>query len=139
MVVLEPIRSAPSNTSGVGTPVSARSHNRRRNTDDPYLSRTQSGRDRPPNANLTRIYSFQHLDDQSVYHDWNHEHQSDADDSGDSTLDANEKLREDVQADEEGTDRTAIAKERDLEAGGVPLEKKRTSRSVKDPNLVSND
>ena len=137
MVELEPIRSAPSNPSGVDTPASARSHSRGRTTDDLYLSRTQSGRDRQPNTNLTRIYSSQHLDDQSFYHDWDNEHCGDTDHSGDNTPDAKEKLPGDALADDEEADRTAIANQADLESGGVPLEKKKTSRSIKDPNLVS--
>ena len=138
MVELEPVHSAPSNTYSVDTSASARSHSRGRTTDNPYLSRVHSGRGRPPNTNLTRIYSSQHLDDQSFYHDWHSEHHGDSDGSGDNTPDTNEKLPGDVLADGKETDRTAIANEGDLESGGAPLEKKKTSRSVKDPNLVSN-
>ena len=89
-------------------------------------------------ADLVRIFSAQHLDDYSVYHD--HEVASD----DDSYTDVSEELtKEDEEAArEEGLNEDprvdmGVAGQRDLEAGGVPLEKKKTSRSTKDSNLVT--
>lgn len=104
--------------------------------------RSQSSR---PTANLHRFLSGQHLDDVSVYHH-EHDHQSDDNDeentySTDSLEEATEK-EGDTDAREAGVEevpevREGIPDTRDLEAGRPPLEKKKTNRSIKDPNLVS--
>jgi hypothetical protein len=125
MVELEPIRSSNSRSPRTSRPNSTR-------------SRSQSNRTREPN--LTRIYSAQHLDDQSFYHhDWNHEEAPEVkgDDKSDETLNDGEKSPEDLEEKEEPEDRTALANNSDLEAqGSAPLERKKTSKSIKDPNLV---
>ena len=84
---------------------------------------TGSDRRRP---NLSRIFSAQYLDDHSVYH---HDNEAASDD--DTDTDVSEEL---TQEENEETRKDWL--KRDLEAGGAPLEKKKTSRSVKDPNLV---
>ncbi|MCJ1245795.1 hypothetical protein MMC30_002999 [Trapelia coarctata] len=114
MVELEPIRTAASNKS------KARSS-----------PRSQSSQGRTPN--LTHIYSAQHLDDQSCYHhDWRTGDDPDGEDSGQTTVDESEKGSGELEQDEQH-DRTATANKGDLEAGGALLEKKKTSRSAKDP------
>lgn len=111
-------------------------------------SRTQSFRSqtRRPNANLHRILSGQHLDDVSVYHyDHNHESDDDEDEHTSSSTDLSEEVTEkedNVEARAAGTEevpevRQGIPGSRDIEAGRPKLEKRRTSRSIKDPNLVS--
>lgn len=110
-------------------------------------SRAQSLRSQSswPTANLHRFLSGQHLDDVSVYHH-EHDHQSDDNDeentySTDSLEEATEK-EDDTDAREAGVEevpevREGIPDTKDLEAGRPPLEKKKTNRSIKDPNLVS--
>ena len=118
MVQLEPMRTAASagSASATGTQALARSNR----------SRARS---------LNRILSGQHLDDHSHYH--HHEFDGDKDDLSDSehTLNDNEKDLEDL-VDQDGDVHETTANEQDLEAGGARLEKKKTSRSVKDRNLV---
>ncbi|KAI9819254.1 MAG: hypothetical protein M1827_007410 [Pycnora praestabilis] len=110
----------------------------------PELSQTQTGTSprsrpsRPSTPKLPRLVSAQHLDDQPVNH---HEHgaKDDADHTS-VTSDAfteSEEFGEKEQGENEEV-RDGIANERDLEAG-PPLEEKQTTRSVKDPNLVTWD
>ena len=97
-------------------------------------TRTRSNQSRP--QRLSRILSGQHLDDHSHYH--HHDFEGDGDYSSDSedTLNENEKDPQDP-AEQKGEVPEGAASQQDLEAGAVQLEKKKTSRSVKDPNLVS--
>lgn len=121
MPELEPIRTAPDTRS--------------------RPSRPQSSRTRSSSApRLSRVFSAKHLDDGSTYHGGDHDtgHRGDDDDSEESDL--SEKVtregdEEDRRNGEEEVDevRDGVRNERDLEA---PLEKKQTTRSVKDPNLV---
>jgi len=118
MVELEPIRTAASNKSK-GRPSSLRS---------------QSSRGRAPR--LTRLYSAQHLDDQSCYHqDWRTEDERGGEYSGETTVDESEKGSGDLEQNEEH-DRTAAANRGDLEAGGAPLEKKKTSKAICSPVVL---
>ncbi|MCJ1404435.1 hypothetical protein MMC11_007660 [Xylographa trunciseda] len=121
MVQLAPIRTAATAGSAIDTDAA---------------TRTRSNRSRAPRLN--RILSGQHLDDHSHYH--HHDFESDRDDSSDSedTLNENEKDSEDP-LEQKGDVSKGIGNEQDLEAGGTQLEKKKTSRSVKDPNLVTWD
>ena len=120
MVELEPIRTAASKKSN----------------SRPSSLRSQSSRERAPK--LTRLYSAQHLDDQSCYHqDWRTGDDRDGEDSGERPVDKSEEGSGDLEQDKKH-DRTATANQGDLEAGGAPLEKKPTGRSARDPNLVRN-
>lgn len=83
---------------------------------------------------MTRLFSAQHLDDVSIYHGGDHESQQ-TDDS-----DTLEKLRQedDDEARRHGDEeveevRMGVRDTRDLDA---TLEKKQSTRSVKDPDLV---
>ncbi|MCJ1393860.1 hypothetical protein MMC18_006736 [Xylographa bjoerkii] len=119
MVQLAPVRTAASAGSAPGAGAT---------------TRTRSNPSRPPGLN--RILSGQHLDDHSHYH-----HRDFEDDGGDSsdsedTLNENEKDSQ-VAAEQKGEVPEETANVQDLEAGGAQLEKKKTSRSVKDPNLVT--
>ncbi|MCJ1416310.1 hypothetical protein MMC32_002645 [Xylographa parallela] len=97
-------------------------------------TRTRSNQSRP--QRLNRILSGQHPDDHSHYH--HHDFEGDGDDSSDSedTLNENEKDSQDA-VEAKGEVPEGAASEQDLEAGTAQLEKKKTSRSVKDPNLVT--
>ncbi len=122
MPILEPSSSAPTTQS----------------------SRSSAGRTRSNTANRahqSRVFSAQHLDDVSNYHDGDHgsQHRDECDETLDS---ANiEMIR---QEDHDGIEqlgdkevpehRNGIPDDKDLEAN---LEKTPTRRSVKDPNLVS--
>ncbi|KAL9127173.1 MAG: hypothetical protein Q9217_003906 [Psora testacea] len=85
--------------------------------------------------NVCRVFSAQHLDDGSVYHG----HDNDREDRGLSPSDESGDLSEQALSEAEcksGSDEVdehEIRDEKDIEA---PLEKKRTTRSIKDPNLV---
>lgn len=122
----EPIRTA---ASGRSRPSRAQSF------------RSQSSR---PSSNLHRILSGQHLDDASVYHH-DHDHESDNEEENTYSTDSLEEVTEkedNAKAREAGAEevpevRQGIPDCRDLEAGRPKLEKKQTSRSIKDPNLVS--
>ncbi|KAL8863555.1 MAG: hypothetical protein Q9178_000236 [Gyalolechia marmorata] len=109
-----------------------------RSTYSPKLSR-------PPTMSrpeMSRVFSGQHLDDQSTYHGRNsvsghREDESTADEKSDRSEDTatgenNERKRR--RREEPAESLNAAANIRDLEA---PLEKKQSSKSVKDPNLVS--
>lgn len=112
--------------------------------------RSHASRPSSPNR-LTRLTSGNHLDDQSPYYN----HQSSAEfqnavDDGESSDDAelNEKDAIDTASKEEDIEgsgsadviisesRMGIETRHDLEAG-PRLERKRTSRSIRDPNLVA--
>ena len=118
MPELEPIKTAASASSkGVGAR-SSRSRN--------------SSTSRPQ---LQHVVSGWHLDDHSVYHS-NDEHESIEDESDYSekvVKDENEKAENDG-IEETSEVRGGILTERDIEA--PPLEKRQTSKSAKDPNLV---
>ena len=103
------------------------------------LCRSQTNPSSRPD--LSRVYSAQHLDDVSVYHGPDHESQyrDEEDECGDS--DVSEKLREedDEKALSRGKEQLpevqmGVPDTRDLEAN--KLEKKQSTRSTKDPNLV---
>lgn len=103
--------------------------------------RPQLGRPRPSSPHLHRFFSAQHLDDQSVYHA-DHDIYSE-DESSSTGYDLSEQVTEkdDEETREHGRDeideeRMGVRNTRDLEAGRPPLEKRPTTRSVKDPNLV---
>jgi hypothetical protein len=82
---------------------------------------------RPSTPELHRIYSTHHLDDHSVYH----QHVDDSESSSD-TDGTGEEIVDEV--------RFGIRDERDVEAStAARLEKKKSTRSVKDPNLVTWD
>ncbi|KAL3427259.1 major facilitator superfamily transporter [Phlyctema vagabunda] len=104
----------------------------------------------PPPDQLTRLTSGNHLDDQSPYHDHAHsnaEFQNAVDDGASSDeTDSTRNVTGDAnrEKDVEGNDpvsrtvsevRMGIRNEHDIEAG-PRLERKKTSRSIRDPNLV---
>ncbi|KAL8772971.1 MAG: hypothetical protein Q9209_001991 [Squamulea sp. 1 TL-2023] len=91
---------------------------------------------------LSRVFSGQHLDDQSTYHgrasvSGDREDCSTADGgsilSVESTKDESKEQRMKLSKETTGV-RGSVANVRDLEA---PLEKRQSSKSVKDPNLVT--
>lgn len=106
-------------------------------------SRPLAGRDRSNTAShprLSRVFSARHLDDTSNYQggDLDSHYQDDDDETSDA--DNLEKLRQEDydEAERHGEGevrevRDGVLDTRDLEAN---LEKKTTTRSVKDPNLV---
>ena len=105
-------------------------------------ARPRLGKSRPSSPHLHRFFSAQHLDDQSVYHA-GHDIESE-DESSSSRYDLSEQVTEkdDEEArehdqDEVGEERMGVPNARDVEAGRAPLEKRATTRSIKDPNLVS--
>jgi hypothetical protein len=71
-------------------------------------------------------------------------HSDSTSDDGDSTSDSGEKLSRDLENEEKVGEEpeeevdAGIRTERDVELGG-PVEKKKSARSIKDPNLVSPD
>ncbi|KAL8689865.1 MAG: hypothetical protein Q9224_004542 [Gallowayella concinna] len=120
-----------------------------RNSEKPTTERrSRPGPVRPSSQNtrpqLSRVFSGQHLDDYSIYHG----RASVQIDRGDDHLaDEESDLAEEVAKEEnkelaeklsEGAVevRNGVANVRDLE---VPLEKKQSSKSAKDPNLVTWD
>lgn len=138
MPELEPIRTTASVHPRPSRAPSLRSLSSR--------SRAQSFRSQStrPNGNLHRIFSGQHLDDVSVYHH-DYDHERDNDDQHTPSNDSSEETMEkqdDAEAREAGMEevpevRQGVKDSRDLEVGRPTLEKKHTSRSIKDPNLVS--
>lgn len=101
-------------------------------------SRTRS---RPSSPHLHRFFSSQHIDDQSVYHGHQDIHSDDDSTYEGSDLSQHTTEKDDLEARAEGEGkvgevRDGVPAERDVEAGRPPLEKKRTTRSIKDPNLV---
>ena len=119
MVELEPIRSAASAAS-------------RSNIDTPATPSSTQSRSR--GLPLSRIYSAQHLDDQSLYH---HDDYDDSEDSEGTLADEDEKVPTDP-VEQNGHVPGETAEQRDLEAGGAQLQKEKSARSAKtkDPNLV---
>ena len=124
MPELESIKTAASANSRRGGSRSTRSRNS--STSRPQLQHVVSGR---------------HLDDHSLYHP--HDNVSAAEEGEwiEDESDYSEQVVKDEnkEAEEDGTEETSevrggILTERDLEA--PPLERKQTSKSVKDPNLV---
>ncbi len=84
---------------------------------------------------LSRVFSAQHLDDHSDYHSHGeHYNQQLEPTSNDDSDSAEEGEREKDRETDNGELRDGITNERDVEA---PLEKTKSSRSIKDPNLVS--
>lgn len=89
---------------------------------------------------LLRVFSAQHLDDVSNYHGGDHESKFQDGDDGTEYSDELEQVRN-QDYDEAARNgeaevsevRMGVADTRDLEAN---LEKKETTRSIKDPNLV---
>lgn len=84
---------------------------------------------------LSRVFSAQHIDDYSHYHSYG-EHQ---DQQLQPTTSDDSDFAEDVEIEKDrepgdGELRDRVVNERDVEA---PLEKTKSSRSTKDPNLVS--
>ncbi len=119
MPELEPIKTAASANSRGGGARSPRSRNS--STSRPQLQHVVSGR---------------HLDDYSLYNGTEGEGAAIEDESDYSeqvAKDENEKAEEDG-IEETSEVRGGILTERDLEA--PPLEKRQTSKSAKDPNLV---
>lgn len=109
-------------------------------------SRAQSQTSRPssPQPRLTHLHSGVYLDDQSHYYNQDaHAATEDvegAEETSSEELDASEK-----ETGEEGPDQDIIPEaqdgiedQRDLEAG-PQLEKRKSTRSIRDPNLVSWD
>ena len=116
MAEFEPTRSG----------ASARSKASRRNS-----TRARSSSNNTPR--LVRSLTGQHLDDQSVYHETTY-----GETDGESTSSGRLEKEDEEEARAAGMDkeiemRGGTVNEKDLEA---PLEKTKTSRSAKDPNLV---
>ncbi|KAK8152891.1 MFS multidrug transporter-like protein [Phyllosticta citrichinensis] len=115
------------------------------------LSQTRSRPSRPSSPSLQRVYSTHHLDDHGVYHD--HAAADEVEDSDDTVVTRQTtSSSSSTDKDRAGTDtekpaeeheavpevRDGIPDERDVELGpDPPLEKAATSRSQKDPNLVT--
>ena len=126
MVELEPIRpsaSAPSRANRVKS--------------------TTSDGNRSTRVPLDRVDTLQHLDDQSLYYS-DHAHHEDSFDDDVTEADNSEILSEedDEEAREKGIEeetevRMGVANERDIEKGDIALEKKKSSKSIRDPNLVT--
>lgn len=117
-------------------------------------SRSRSRPSRPSSPHLTRIFSSHYLDDGGVYH---HEHAA-GEGAGEGqeygveeeeeghTLESRtspDSSENDEKAKDEPDEIPEIAAgvdiERDVEAGRPPLEKRPTTRSIKDPDLVTWD
>ena len=102
----------------------------------PPLTPLTPTRSRP--NELTRIHTGQHPDDHSYYHnEADHESTSDETDEWEEVRheDDERNLEDGIEVDREV--RAGIANERDLEKNDKVLERKKSSRSAKDPNLVS--
>ena len=122
MPELQPSHSAPTPSSGPRA----------------RLPRRQS--DSASSLHLQPVFSAQHLDDVSDYHDGDHQSKHhDADNDTDYSSELEHVRNDDYdEAARKGKDEVAevrmgILDTRDLEAN---LEKKQTTRSIKDPNLV---
>lgn len=122
-------------------------------------SRSRSRPSRPASPQLHRLFSAQFPDDHSVYHHEDGEgvhvdadarslHKTETDrrrssnisNDSDSTSETQEEKDDVPQTDNEVTYeeiRGGIPDERDVEAPPQTLEKKKSSRSIKDPNLVT--
>ena len=95
---------------------------------------------------LTRIHTGQHPDDHSYYHNEADQISDTISDNDDEEVDADEQeivrhesdprsLAKGIETDREV--RNGIANERDIEKNEQPLRSKKSSRSIKDPNLVT--
>ena len=96
-----------------------------------------SNRSRSTKPALARVHTAQHLDDTSIYHQHNEADPHDDDDTSEQL-----QSEDDEEARKEGLAvqsevRMGVPDEKDLEAGSPLFEKKKSSRSVKDPNLVT--
>ncbi|KAI9706222.1 MAG: hypothetical protein M1812_008245 [Candelaria pacifica] len=90
-----------------------------------------------PNSPLQRLYSGQHLDDQSIYH---HDDEVAKSKSSGSLAALKSSPAESEQDDGEGPGiESTESNEKDLERGPAKLEKQSSTKSVKDPNLVTWD
>jgi len=96
---------------------------------------------RPPR--LSRVFSAQHIDDHSHYHSYDEHHgqqseptSSDDSDFADQIEHEDDREAGDSVGDEYTEIRDGVANEQDVEAA---LEKTKSSRTIKDPNLVSTD
>ncbi len=103
--------------------------------------RTTSRSSRPTIPQLERLYSGQHLDDQSYYHHDDHEYSDDTDSLNASATvrleeDTSENRKAERIREEAGDSRDSIPDDRDLELQGPPLGKRSTTRSVKPEYLV---
>ena len=116
------------------------------------LEKTESGRIRRRQSSITgpirptapqfrRLYSGQHLDDNSYYHHNDHHEYADGDSR--STLaaystngESGEERKTESDIDEAEKVRYGSSDHLDLESRGPPLKKKSTTRSVKPENLV---
>ena len=122
MPELRPSRSAP-------TPISA-----------PGTQFTRSRSKTASRPHVERFFSARHLDDVSIYHGGDHGSDYHDDDNETESIDELEQVRSQDydEAAKTGEDevpevRMGISDTRDLESN---LEKRRSRRSIKDPNLV---
>ena len=101
---------------------------------------TNSEANRPARTPLGRVYTAQHLDDQSIYHpdhiDSFEDDVTEADNSEILSEEDDEEARE-KGLEEETEMRMGVMNEKDVEKGDTALEKKKSTRSTKDPNLVT--
>lgn len=102
-------------------------------------ARTQSRSRSRRRPSLDRVFSARHIDDQSVYHAES-EHDARSEDVTDDSDDdegvlGREKTETDTE-EEARENRDGIQNEKDVETPRPKLEKKQTTRSVKDPNIV---
>ena len=101
---------------------------------------TNSEVNRPARAPLERVYTAQHLDDQSIYHpdhiDSFEDDTTEADNSEILSEEEDEEARE-KGIEEETEVRMGVMNEKDVEKGDTALEKKKSTRSTRDPNLVT--
>lgn len=113
------------------------------NTSNCRRSRSKSAHSeasaRPPY--LSRVFSAQHFDDHSHYHSDEEKHGQQIDRTSTEDSDISEKVDKEEERENGGNNgddftetREGVVNERDVEA---PLEKIKSSRSIKDPNLVT--
>ena len=103
---------------------------------------TMASSNRPVRQPLDRVYTAQHLDDHSLYHldhtDSFEDDVTEADNSEILSEEEDEEARE--KGIEEGMDvRMGVVNEKDLEKGDRALEKKKSSKSIRDPDIVTWD
>jgi hypothetical protein len=79
---------------------------------------------------------FSHLDDHSVYHDHEHDHQEELDEPSpiESPSSSSDDVEKEQDEDHKSVDESPEA--RDVEAGQPKLEKPRSAKSARDPNVV---
>ena len=116
-----------------------RTNNSARRTRSRSQSAPSASSNRQPR--LSRVFSAQHLDDHSHYHGHDERHGQQLEATSSEESDYTEKVEREEEKElggntgEESTEiREGIVNERDVEA---PLERIKSTRSVKDPNLVS--